>query len=75
VRAIHPLEVMDEQSHQPLTRAQLDFADKHGAHAGLSSAVVDGSVFFYREYEAGSERWLVEPDGGISDVAWFGAYR
>jgi hypothetical protein len=62
---------MDGASDLTLTPAQLDFADHHGAHAGLSSAVMEGCVYFYREDEAGSERWLIDPDGDIRDVAWF----
>jgi hypothetical protein len=54
-----------------ITEAQQRFAADHGATPGIRAAWSDGSVFFYREAEHGVERWLVDCDGHIRDLAWF----
>jgi hypothetical protein len=38
------------------------FAREHGALAGFARAR-DGSVFFYRDEDGGTERWLVDRAG------------
>ncbi len=52
-----------------LTTAQMRFAREPGARPGFAR-VRDGSVFFYRDDHAGTERWLVDCQGDVLDVAY-----
>jgi hypothetical protein len=56
----------------PLSPAQLRFAESKSARPGTHGLADDGrSVFLYHEDEVGLERWLVDRQGHVLDFASF----
>lgn len=54
-----------------LSLAQARFAREREACCGSVSGVGDGSVFFYRDGELGTVRWLVDRSGRLLDTERF----